>query len=168
MVLDQHSCAGRLTGKPLRTRESALGTVGLWQTEHIVLIEFWERLRGYHKWTPTKATVQSSTLSGVELAKQSVAWQSVCKIVWQDEDRVPHRAEFEVFEDSPLYQLIDGDTVDIRFNPTKPEQFYLPGLIQSRLAKAWKLTIFAVLFALVLIGIVVAWFGPNILTALSH
>ena len=147
-------------------------TVGLWQTGHIVLIHFWEQLRGYHNWTPTKATVQSSTLSGIDFgengAKHPVAWQSVCKIVWQDQNRVPHEAEFEVFEESPLYQLCDGDTVDIRFNPTKPDQFYVPGLLQSRLGKAWKLTIFAVLFILVLIGIAVAWFGPNILDAVSH
>ena len=145
---------------------------GLWQTEHIVLIEIWEHLRGYHNWTPTKATVQSSTLSGVEFgrdaSKQTVAWQSVCRIVWQDRDRVPHRAEFEVFEESSLYQLCDGDTVDIRFNPQKPDQFYLPGLIQSRLAKVWKLSIFAVLFVLVIIAVAVVWFGPHILNAFSH
>lgn len=145
---------------------------GLWQTGHIVLIEAWENLRGYRNWTPTKATVQSSTLSGIEFgkgaAKQSVALQSVCKIAWRDQDQVSHNAEFEVSEESPLYQLCDGDLVDIRFNPRKPDEFYLPGLIQSRLARTWKLTMYGVLFILVLIAIIVAWFGPNILNAFSH
>lgn len=137
-----------------------------------MLIQVWEHLRGYRNWTPTNATVISSTLSGIEfgenVAKHPVAWQSVCKIVWQDQDRVPHKAEFKVFEESPLYQLCDGDSVDIRFNPTKPDQFYLPGPIQSRLWKAWKVNIFAVLIILFLIGIAVAWFGPIILNAVSH
>jgi hypothetical protein len=144
----------------------------LWQTESIVLIEVWEHLRGYSNWTPTKATVESSTPSGIEFgrnaAKQSVAWQSVCKIAWLDQNRIPHTAEFEAFEESPLYQLCDGDTVEIRFNPKKPDQFYLPGLIQSRLAKAWKLTIFAVMLILAMIGIAIAWFGPHILNAISR
>ena len=154
------------------TPDSSLGVVGLWQTGPIVLTDVWEHLRGYHKWTPTRATVESSTPSGIEFghnaSKQSVAWQSVCKIAWLDHHRLPHTAEFEVFEESPLYQLCDGDTVEIRFNPRKPDQFYLPGLIQSRLAKVWKLAIFAVLLILVLIGIAVAWFGPNILSVFSH
>jgi hypothetical protein len=137
-----------------------------------VLIEVWEHLRGYSNWTPTRATVESSTPSeiafGRNAAKQSVAWQSVCKIGWLDQNRLPHTAEFEAFEESPLFQLCDGDTVEIRFNPRKPDQFYLPGLIQSRLAKALKLTIFAVLIILALIGIVIAWFGPDILSAVSR
>jgi hypothetical protein len=137
-----------------------------------VLIEVWEHLRGYRKWTPITATVESSTLSGIEFgkdaAKRAVAWQSVCKIAWIDQDRLSHTAEFEVFEESPLYQLRDGDVIEILFNPRRPDQFYLPGLIQSRLAKAWKLTIFAVMLILVLIGIAVAWFGPHILSAISR
>lgn len=137
-----------------------------------MLIEAWEHLRGYNKWTPAEATVQANSVSEIEFGKnntkQSVAWQSECKIGWQDQDQVAHNAEFEVFEESPLYQLCEGDKVNIRFNPRKPDQYYLPGLIQSRLAKAWKLTIFGALFILVLIGIAVAWFGPNILSAFSH
>ena len=137
-----------------------------------MVIEAWELLRGYRNWTPTKATVQASAVAEIEFgengSRQSIAWQSVCKIAWQDQNQVAHNAEFEVFEESPLYQLCEGDTVDIRFNPRKPDQSYLPGLIQSKLAKTWKLTMFGVLFILVLIAIAVAWFGPNILSAFSH
>jgi hypothetical protein len=144
----------------------------LWHTGHIVVIGLCEHLRGYRNWMPTRATVESSTISGIDFgkddSKQSLAWRSVCKIAWLDQDRVPHTAEFDAFEESPLYQLCDGDTIEIRFNPRRPEQFYLPGLIQSKLAKAWKLTIFAVVFILVLIGIAVAWFGPSILRAVSR
>jgi hypothetical protein len=31
-----------------------------------MLIEIWENLRGYNKWTPTLATVQSSTLTPLQ------------------------------------------------------------------------------------------------------
>lgn len=155
----------------LRTAEGRWRSC-LWQTGRIVLIEVWEHLRGYRNWTPAMATVESSTLSPISIgegaAKQSVAWQSVCKIAWLDQHGVPRTAEFEVFEESPLYQLCDGETIEIRFNPNKPDQFYLPGLVQSKLAKASKLTIFAAMFILVLIGIAVVWFGPDILSAISH
>ena len=92
----------------------------------------------------------------------------MCRIVWQDRQGIQHTAEFEVFEESPLYQLADRDTVSIRFNPKKPAEFYLPGLLQSKLARTWKLGIWAVLAILVFIGVVVAWFGPSLLRAFSH
>lgn len=142
-----------------------------------MLIELWESLRGYNKWIPTSATVQSSALSADAFGTSSgdrskservVAWQSTCRIVWQDQQHNQHSGTFEAFEESPLYQLCDGDKVSIRFNPDKPAQFYLPGLLQSKLARTWKLAVFAVLALVVLIGLIVAWFGPNILGVFSH
>jgi hypothetical protein len=143
-----------------------------------MLIEIWERFRGYDEWTPTVATVQSSILAPVGFGdlsegkggknELSLGWQSVCKIVWQDQHRVQHTAAFEVFEESPLYQLCDGDTVGIRFNPDRPAEFYLPGLLQSKLVRTWKLGLYAVLLVLILIALVAAWFGPNIMNAFSH
>lgn len=138
-----------------------------------MIIEAWERLHGYNNWMPAIATVQASRLESAGFgnsnsAIRAIALQSVCKIVWQDHNRVSHTAEFEVFEESSLYQLCEGDKVDIRFNPAKPDEFYLPGLLQSKLAKTWKLTFYVVLFALVVIAIAVAWFGPAILDAVSH
>jgi hypothetical protein len=142
-----------------------------------MLIEVWERLRGYDKWTPAVATVQSSTLAGVGFGnagkkgggKELVfGWQSVCRIVWQDHHCIQRSAAFEASEGSPLYQLREGDTVDIRFNPDRPAEFYLPGLLKSNLAGAWELGLCAVGVILVFIALVVAWFGPIIPEVFSH
>ena len=65
-------------------------------------------------------------------------------------------------------QLTDRDTVKIRFNPNKPAEFYLPGPLQSKLARTWKLGIRAVFAILVFIGLVAAWFGLSILNAFSR
>jgi hypothetical protein len=92
----------------------------------------------------------------------------VCKIVWEDQHRVQHTAGFEAYEESPLYQLTERDSISIRFNPDKPAEFYLPGLLQSRLARTWKMAIWAVLAILLFTAFVVAWFGPSILNAFSH
>ncbi|MGD0786747.1 MAG: hypothetical protein ABR898_02100 [Terracidiphilus sp.] len=142
-----------------------------------MLIELWEHLRGYDRWTSAVATVQSSALAGVGFGdaceekngkKYGVGWQLVCKIVWQDNHCIQHAAEFEAFEESPLYQLCEGDTVKIRFNPDRPAEFYLPGILQSNLARTWKLGVFAVMAILVVSALVIAWFGAEIMNAVSR
>lgn len=127
-----------------------------------MLIQLWERLRGYDKWTLAVATVQSAELSRVgevggdkSNAPVALGWESACKIRWQDQDQVEHTAVFEAFEESPLYQLCEGDTVNIRINPVKPSEYYLPGLIQSRLRRTWKLAVFTLMIIILIIGFIV-------------
>ena len=64
-------------------------------------------------------------------------------------------AVFQAFEESPLYQLIEGDTVNIRFNPAKPSEYYLPGLAQSGLTRTWKLTVFWLMLIVLGIGFII-------------
>jgi hypothetical protein len=142
-----------------------------------MLIEFWERLRGYDKWTETAATVQSSTLDnfrfGSESEKQAgrgqpLVWQSVCKIEWKDHHDNQFTATFEAFEESPLYQLRAGDTVTIRFNPQRPAEFYLRGLLKSDLAYSWKIGVYTIMLVLVFVAIFGLWFSPAILRVVFH
>jgi len=127
-----------------------------------MLIRLWEQLRGYDRWTPAVATVQSTMSSSVgeiggdkSLPPARLGWESICKIRWQDHNQKEHSAAFHAFEESPLYQLSEGDTVDIRFNPVKPSEYYLPGLIQSRLSRTWKLAVYTMMLIVVGIGIIV-------------
>ncbi|HVU46686.1 MAG TPA: hypothetical protein VHD85_11205 [Terracidiphilus sp.] len=138
-----------------------------------MLIQFWERLCGYHKWTPVKAIVQSSTLARVGMGstvegKEAngqivIGWESHCEIVWKDQQGVEQTAVFEAPEESPLYQLCDDDTVDIRFNPKHPANCYIPGLLQAKLVSAWKFGLFAMMMVLACIIVIVTWLGPNVL-----
>ena len=120
-----------------------------------MLIEAWERLRGYDKWTPAVATVQSATLSRIDVGSKkspvAVGWESASKIIWQDENQTEHAAIFQAYEESPLYQLCEGDTVNIRYNPANPSEYYLPGLLQSKVTRTWKLALYTV--ALIVLGI---------------
>jgi hypothetical protein len=65
-----------------------------------MLIELWERLRGYDKWTMTVATVQSTTLSRIDVGNDksksplTVGLESICKIDWQDKSEIEHTAVF--------------------------------------------------------------------------
>lgn len=54
-----------------------------------------------------------------------------------------------------LYQLVEGNTVDIRFNPGSPSEYYLPGLIQSGLVRASKLTIYVLMIIVLTIALIV-------------
>jgi hypothetical protein len=116
-----------------------------------MLIEGWERLRGYDNWTPTLATVKSSTVS----RDGEFIWRSTCEIEWRDQNQIEHTAVFNAFEESSLYQLTEGDTIEIQINPAKPSQFYLRGLIESDLTRKWKLTMYALMIIVGTIGFIV-------------
>jgi hypothetical protein len=127
-----------------------------------MLAKFWERLRGYDKWTPAEATVQSAELSRVgELHNDrsrpqvALAWESVCQIRWQDQHQNEHTAVFRAYEESPIYQLCAGDTINIRFNPAEPSEYYAPGLIKSKLNKISKFTVYALMLIVLGIGFIV-------------
>ena len=130
-----------------------------------MLIEAWERLRGYDKWTLAVATVTSTTLSQIDIGSDksksplTVGFESICKITWQDKNQFEHTAVFSAYEESPLYQLSEGDTVNIRYNPAKPSDYYLPELIQSRLTRTWKLTLYTLMIALIGIAFLVFFFA---------
>jgi Protein of unknown function (DUF3592) len=131
----------------------------------MMLIEAWERLRGYDKWTSTVATVLSTTLSRIDIGNDksksplTVGWESVCRISWRDKSEIEHTSIFKAYEESPLYQLCEGDAVNIRYNPAKPSDYYLPELIQSRLTRTWKLTLYVLVIALLGIGFLVFLFA---------
>ena len=111
-----------------------------------MLIEIWERLRGCDKWTQTEATIKSSDLEEVEVgsfrynrfshSEKVDEWQSTSVLAWTDASGKSHTAEYAVSEDSPLFQLCDGQTVPIRYNPANPEQFYLRGVLASK-SRTW-------------------------------
>ena len=123
-----------------------------------MLIEWWELLRGYHKWTPTEATVQSAIPSpiapkrGTKSASQfSFACQSACTIQWHDQHHHTHTAVFHAYEESPLYQLSEDDKLHIRFNPSNPSRYYLPGLLQSQLTRTWRTALLTLMMILLII-----------------
>jgi len=130
-----------------------------------MLIELWERLRGYDKWVQTEATILSSKLARGEVLRASVirfgedkpdgerimGWRSNCSLAWNDGVGQEHTAEYEVCQNSPLFQLYDGQTVTIRYNPENPGQFYLRGVLKSRVISIVKWAVTTVLaFAIAL------------------
>jgi hypothetical protein len=76
-------------------------------------------------------------------------WRSVSTLAWKDEAGKQRTASYEVSDNSPLFQLYECQTVNIRFNPADPNEFYLPGVLKSRVMSANKWTVLTVLVAAV-------------------
>lgn len=119
-----------------------------------MLIELWERLRGYDKWVQTTAKVESSivekTLLGNRSGPSSYSYRSRVVLRWKDKNHENEVAIFRVPDDSPLYMLVGGEAIPIRYNPAQPDQFYLRELLQARIRKvATRIGV-----ALVIVGIV--------------
>ena len=117
-----------------------------------MLIELWERLRGYDKWIQTEATIKSSTTKRtyrrVKGGRQDI-WFVTNTIVWTARQGQTRSADFYLDDISLLKHFVVGETVTIRYNPLEPSIFYLRKLFQITLCRRIKWT------ALLLSGIVI-------------
>ena len=98
-----------------------------------MFIEAWERLRGLDKWVETEASVRSSELTQVQVGRTGrygdgdpiYEWQSFEELAWRDETGAEQKERLSAHDGSPLFQLYDGKSVKIRYNPAKPYEFYI-------------------------------------------
>ncbi len=102
-----------------------------------MLLECWEQLRGYDKWIQTRAAIERSDVAATPYANRSgeimgYTYDAGDVICWTDSKGEKQYASFEVEEASPLFQLIDGETVSIRYDPAHPDRFYYRDLLRSR------------------------------------
>ena len=101
-----------------------------------MLIELWEKLRGYDKWIEAEAKIESSDLCAKPYRDrqgyEALACESKDTVTWVDRQGAQQRANFDVDDESPLYQLIGGESIPIRYNPLNPSQFYFRELLRSR------------------------------------
>ncbi len=120
-----------------------------------MLIEIWERLRGYDKWVEAVAKVESSQVGETAHTQRSgnvsYTYDSDDVLVWTDHQGAAQRAYFRIPDDSPLYQLVDGAAITIRYNPANPEQYYLRDLLQTRVHTTVKSVPITLLFIAVVV-----------------
>jgi len=115
-----------------------------------MLIELWERLRGYDKWIQTEARLTSSKVeksSRVVKGSRQDFWFSTNTIVWTARQGEIQSADFYLADISLLKHFAVGETVTIRYDPMKPSKLYLRKLVLLNLCSGIKWT------ALVLAGI---------------
>lgn len=101
-----------------------------------MLIELWERLRGYDKWIETEARIESSQMRETPYTNRdgsvSYTYDASDMLTWLDAQGEKQYAAFTVDDLSPVYQLVGGESVTIRYNPQDPSQFYYRDLLRSR------------------------------------
>jgi hypothetical protein len=118
-----------------------------------MLIEMWERLRGYNKWVETQATVKSSIEQKTEQyyrGEKFDVFTSDDQIVWTDTNGEQQTGEFTAGEDSELFQLLGDEKITIRYNPADPSQFYLPKMLESKIRQVGKIAVLSLIFVFVL------------------
>ncbi|HUB29294.1 MAG TPA: DUF3592 domain-containing protein [Terracidiphilus sp.] len=102
-------------------------------------VELWERVRGYDRWVRTDAVVCRSGTERIEHSGRYGPYYTTEAgdvIEWTDATGAKQYADFNVPEGSKLFQLAAGDTVEIRFNPAKPDEFYYRDLLEWRVRQA--------------------------------
>ena len=98
-----------------------------------MLFETWEKLRGIDLWTETDARVLSAPMFVDGRQAGAGVSRSEIRIGWQDQAGKRFRAKFMVRDSSPLFQLYQGKTLTIRYNPRKPSSFYVRDLLRYRI-----------------------------------
>jgi len=118
----------------------------------MMLIEIWERLRGYDKWVETTAKIESSEVTKTPIANRwgevvDYAYDAGDVITWVDNRGESQYATFDVAEGSKLYQLVDGESVTIRYDPAQPDRFYCRDLLNYQVKVAVRTTLGALVVA---------------------
>jgi|HubBroStandDraft_5_1064220.scaffolds.fasta_scaffold51665_2 hypothetical protein len=122
-----------------------------------MLIEIWERLRGYDKWIEVAAKIESSEVEKTPITDRSgrvidYSYESGDMLTWTDRQGEKQYADFTVPDDSPLYQLVGGEAVTIRYNPARPDQYYFRELLRTRVHTAVKATITTIIVLAAVVG----------------
>ena len=91
-----------------------------------MLIEFWERLRGYDKWPETEATIISGqkVRRALRLRDPKLNRVSADMLVWKDQYARKQYGAFVTYDTSALYQLLEGESILIRYDPSRPNRYY--------------------------------------------
>ena len=123
-----------------------------------MLIEIWEWLRGYHKWTPAQAQIEFlkeehlyHDKDGKDLHYSHITGD---RLAWTDAQGEKHYAMLEQLGDPAKYQFAEGETATIRYNPANPEQFYFRKQSEMKVRRFFVTTFTVIAVAAISIGYV--------------
>lgn len=101
-----------------------------------MLIELWERFRGYDHWILAEPDIEPSTMEdheGTYRGQTAHVYDSSDTFVWIDRRGHRRTGSCSVPDDSPLYPLARGEKITIRYNPDKPAEYYFLETLKARL-----------------------------------
>jgi hypothetical protein len=114
-----------------------------------MLIDLWEKFRGYDKWVDATATIKSSKLSEQVVGhdrggRAFYGWFGDEWLTWKDSSGAEQSEPMTVSEDSPVFQCIEGDVIVIRYNPADPSEFYVREQLKYQLNRAVKIILWMI------------------------
>jgi hypothetical protein len=122
----------------------------------IMLVEVWEWLRGYHKWTEVEAKVQflKEDLTCRDASGKEVQYSSAKgdRLIWRDVRGVAHHVDFQLPENSAKYRFADGEAATLRYNPANPEQYYVRKLLKIKVHRFFAAAATVITVAAMVIG----------------
>jgi hypothetical protein len=91
-----------------------------------MLIEWWEKLRGYDKWPEAEATIISGERirRALRMRGPKSTEVSADMLMWKDQYARKQYGPFVTYDTSPQYQVLEGETILIRYSPAKPHRYY--------------------------------------------
>jgi hypothetical protein len=125
-----------------------------------MLIEIWERLRGYDKWIQAQAILKVSEVEEVVVGHTRpedlpiYEWRGNEEIFWTDQAGVAQCEPLAVSENSPIFKMYDGNPIIIRYNPASPSEFYVREQLRYQVNLRARFAL-AVLLALCVILVIV-------------
>jgi len=95
-----------------------------------MLIEIWERLRGYDKWIQAEAAVNSWKVEKVFLRRAKggariYGWVGKGQIEWIDQTGVRHSQSVQLSKGTLVFKMHGLSPIVIRYDPVSPSIFYL-------------------------------------------
>ncbi|MGA7339916.1 MAG: DUF3592 domain-containing protein [Terracidiphilus sp.] len=123
-----------------------------------MLIELWEWLRGYHRWTEVDAKIElvkeEHTYHGSGGKDLHYSYAMGDRLVWTDLRGEQHHFDFKLPGDSGKDRLADGEAVTLRYNPANPEQYYCRKLSEMKVRRFFATTFTVIAVAAMSIGYV--------------
>jgi hypothetical protein len=89
-----------------------------------MIFDLWEKLWGIDRWPEADALVLLAPMLADDPRAGPGGSRPEIRIEWEDAAGASFRGKFAVPAGSPLFQLYEGNTVVIRYNPQKPSSFY--------------------------------------------
>ena len=125
-----------------------------------MLIELWEKIRGYDQWAEATATVKSSHVNQQvvghdRMGRPFYEWRGDEELIWTDKSGVEQSEPLSVSEDSPLFQYFEGKALRIRYNPADPAEYYVPEQLEYQIRRTERI----ILWGMAIVSAIVTLFA---------
>jgi hypothetical protein len=119
-----------------------------------LILEFWERLRGFDQWPLTEGKVRSSAVHRTTLRGKGGrlvdSWRTVLEVEWTDPDGLQRTRKIGLRAVSSDFNSIGSTNLSVRYKPTDYSKFFVREELRQKVLRQTMIWL-AVLISLALI-----------------